>query len=150
MINAMIDDEFMNLLQEEIILKTAETVLSQENRADTDMSVVIQSDEQLKELNKTYLGIDAPTDVLSFPAEELDPDTNRIYLGDVIISYQRAKEQAEAANELIDEEIQLLVVHGTLHLLGYDHSSLDEKAKMWKAQQTALSTLGCKITRLPE
>lgn len=150
MINAMIDDDYINLVDEETILKTADAVLKQENRADTDMSVVIQDDAQLRELNKTYLGIDAPTDVLSFPAEELDPDTNRIYLGDVIISFQRAKEQADAASESISDEIQLLVVHGTLHLLGYDHSTVEEKEKMWNAQQTVLTSLGCKITRLPE
>lgn len=150
MINIVTNVEIPELITEDLMIRAAQVVLEQEERADSDMSVVIDNDEKLRELNHSYLGIDSPTDVLSFAADELDPDTGNIYLGDVIISIQRATDQADASNETLLDEIQLLIVHGTLHLIGYDHSDSPEKKKMWDAQQNALDVLGCKITHLPE
>ena len=110
--------------------------------ADGDLTIVLTDDAQLHELNRDYLGIDAPTDVLSFPASETDPETARRYLGDILISVPRAEEQARAAGHALEAEAQLLTVHGTLHLLGYDHASTAEKARMWKAQAEILARLG--------
>jgi probable rRNA maturation factor len=107
-----------------------------------DMTIVLTDDAQLQELNRDYLGVDAPTDVLSFPASEADPETGAPYLGDILISIPRAKQQAEAAGHSVEAEVQLLVVHGTLHLLGHDHASAGEKARMWKAQAEVMSGLG--------
>lgn len=150
MINIVTNVEIPELITEDLMIRAAQVVLEQEERADSDLSVVIDDDEKLRELNHSYLGIDSPTDVLSFAADELDPDTGKIYLGDVIISIQRAAEQADASSEMLSDEIQLLIVHGTLHLIGYDHSNPAEKKKMWDAQQAALNVMGCKITHLPE
>jgi probable rRNA maturation factor len=111
-----------------------------------DLSLVLTGDAQLHELNRQYLGVDAPTDVLSFPAGEIDPETGLIYLGDVIISYQRAQAQAAAGGHPVEDELQLLVVHGVLHLLGRDHAEEIEKVKMWAEQSAILSRLGCSIT----
>ena len=110
--------------------------------ADGDLTIVLTDDIQLHELNQEYLGIDAPTDVLSFPASETDPETARRYLGDILISVPRAKEQARTAGHALDVEVQLLAVHGTLHLLGYDHAEAEEKTRMWKAQAEILRGLG--------
>ena len=110
--------------------------------ASADMTIVLTDDAQLHELNREYLGVDAPTDVLSFPASESDPETGTPYLGDILISVPRAKQQAEAAGHSLEDEVQLLVVHGTLHLLGYDHAEAGEKARMWKAQAEVMSGLG--------
>ena len=110
--------------------------------ADGDLTIVLTDDAQLQELNRVYLGIDAPTDVLSFPASETDPETDRRYLGDILISVPRADEQARAAGHPLEAEAQLLTVHGALHLLGYDHAEAAEKARMWKAQAEVLSGLG--------
>jgi probable rRNA maturation factor len=109
---------------------------------DGDISIVLTDDAQLHEMNRAYLGIDAPTDVLSFPASETDPDTGRRYLGDILISVPRAEEQARTAGHSLEAEAQLLVVHGTLHLLGYDHAGAAEKTRMWKAQAEVLEELG--------
>jgi probable rRNA maturation factor len=109
---------------------------------DADMTIVLTDDEQLQELNRDYLGIDAPTDVLSFPAAEADPETGVPYLGDILISIPRARQQAESAGHSVEAEVQLLVVHGTLHLLGHDHAEAKEKARMWKAQAEVMSKLG--------
>jgi probable rRNA maturation factor len=109
--------------------------------ADADLTVVLAHDEQLQQLNLQFLGIDAPTDVLSFPAGEVDPDTTRPYLGDVIISVARA--QAQSLTHPVEDELRLLVVHGVLHLLGHDHAEQVEKATMWALQRQALRSLGC-------
>jgi len=107
-----------------------------------ELSIVLTDDAHLHELNRDYLGVDAPTDVLSFPASETDPETGARYLGDILISIPRAQAQADAAGHPLDSEVQLLVVHGVLHLLGYDHDAAEEKARMWKAQAEILEGLG--------
>jgi len=114
----------------------------QKQSPDASISIVLTGDPRLRELNRDYLGIDAPTDVLSFPASESDPDTGAAYLGDILISIPRAKAQAKAAGHALESEVQLLVVHGVLHLLGHDHAGAKDKKKMWKAQAEILKSLG--------
>ena len=132
----------------ELLERAARAALThQEQSPDADLSVVLTDDARLQQLNRDYLGIDAPTDVLSFPASEsdgseTDPETGSPYLGDILISIPRAKAQAKAAGHALESEVQLLVVHGVLHLLGHDHAKPKEKAKMWKAQSEILESLG--------
>ena len=109
---------------------------------DADLSIVITGDEDVRILNQRFLGIDAPTDVLSFPAGEIDPETGRGYLGDVIISLSRAVDQAVQRGHSTEAELQVLVVHGVLHLLGYDHATSAEKNRMWSIQGKILAALG--------
>ena len=114
----------------------------QSHSLDSELSIILTTDARLQELNLNYLGIDAPTDVLSFPASETDPETGERYIGDILISVPRAQAQAEAAGHPLEAEVQLLVVHGVLHLLGHDHAEAEEKARMWKAQAEILERLG--------
>lgn len=109
---------------------------------DSELSIILTDDTRLHELNLNYLGVDAPTDVLSFPASETDPETGARYIGDILISIPRAQAQAEAAGHPFESEMQLLVVHGVLHLMGHDHAEAEEKARMWKAQAEILERLG--------
>ncbi len=125
----------------DVIEKAGSAALAQRARSG-ELTVVLTSDAQLRELNLRYLGIDAPTDVLSFPSSEIDPETRASYLGDVLISVPRAEAQARAAGHPLEAEVQLLVVHGVLHLLGYDHQHAADKARMWSAQAKALERLG--------
>jgi len=118
--------------------------------ADSDMTIVLTDDSQLHELNREYLDVDAPTDVLSFPADEEDPETGIPYLGDILISIPRAMQQAQAAGHPVEAEVRLLVVHGTLHLLGHDHAEVEEKARMWKAQSEVMSKLGLAHIKVQE
>lgn len=106
------------------------------------LSIVLADDKRLHGLNQDYLGVDAPTDVLSFAADQTDPETGAPYLGDIIISVQRAGEQAARAGHPVEAEVQLLVVHGVLHLMGHDHADADDKAHMWQAQAEILEQLG--------
>lgn len=107
-----------------------------------ELTIVLTDDARLQALNREYLGIDASTDVLSFPASETDPETGARYLGDIVISIPRARAQAEAAGHPLEWEVQLLVVHGVLHVLGHDHADAEEKARMWQAQAEILERLG--------
>lgn len=126
-----------------LIEAAAQAALEHELQSlDSELSVILTDDTRLHELNLNYLGVDAPTDVLSFPASETDPETGARYLGDILISVPRAQDQAEAAGHPLEAEVELLVVHGVLHLLGHDHAQAEEKARMWKAQAEVLERLG--------
>jgi probable rRNA maturation factor len=92
------------------------------------------------------LGHDRPTDVLSFPSGEPDPANGRLYLGDIAISFPQARLAANRGGHSVKSELQLLIVHGVLHLLGHDHAHTAEKARMWAAQAAILSELRAGIT----
>lgn len=133
-------------IDKSILLKAAQTSLDLlGSSGKSDLSIVLGDDSLLRKLNHRYRGIDSTTDVLSFPAGEVDPDTADIYLGDVIISLPRAKEQASVDGHLLSDELQLLVIHGTLHLLGYDHMTEVDKEKMQAAQDHILKSLGLSL-----
>ncbi len=139
------------LIEPEVVERAAAATLEQQSAsAEDDLTVVLTDDEQLQDLNREFRDIDAPTDVLSFPSSEADPETGRRYLGDVLISVQRAEEQAAAGGHPLEAEIQLLVVHGVLHLLGHDHAEDEEKARMWAAQTEVLARLGLSGIKISE
>jgi probable rRNA maturation factor len=130
-------------LPEELVETAALRALqNQSTPADSDLTIVLSDDEQLHELNRQWMDVDAPTDVLSFPSDEIDPESGNRYLGDILVSVQRAAEQAKRSGHSVEAEVQLLVVHGVLHLLGHDHANPEEKARMWKAQSEILAGLG--------
>ena len=101
-------------------------------------------DSYLRHLNHQFSGVDEPTDVLAFPADEEDD-----HLGDIIISAQRATRSAQRGAHGTSDELQLLTVHGTLHLLGHDHSTPDERVRMWQAETEILANLGLSISAPP-
>jgi probable rRNA maturation factor len=128
---------------QELLERAAYAALTHEDEAqEAELSIVLTDNEHLQELNLNYLGIDAPTDVLSFPASETDPESGARYIGDILISIPRAQAQADAAGHALESEVQLLVVHGVLHLLGHDHAGPEDKALMWKAQAEILDSMG--------
>ncbi len=101
----------------EIISKTVEEA------GNKTFAVAFVSDRRMKELNKLFRGKDSATDVLSFPHEpdEFDPDKNN--LGDIVISIEQAQRQAEENGLTLEGEIKQLILHGILHLCGYDHET---------------------------
>ena len=147
MIDVQIDDEKDTHFSK--LLERAALAVLQAAEVQGDASIVLTDDEQLKALNTQYLDVQAPTDVLSFPSGEIDPDSQELYLGDVIISLPRAALQAAAGGHSLEDELSLLAVHGMLHLLGYDHAEDDKKALMWSKQADILARLGCRIS-IPE
>ena len=144
-----IESEFP--FQEDLLERAANTALEHAGETlDSELTIVLTNDARLQELNRDYLGIDAPTDVLSFPASETDPETGARYIGDILISIARAESQARGAGHTLESEVQLLVVHGVLHLLGHDHAKATEKARMWKAQAEVLERLGLGTIQIRE
>src|SRR5215207_2698838 len=128
---------------EDLLERAATAALEHESQSlDSELSIILTDDARLHELNLNYLGVDASTDVLSFPASETDPETGAHYIGDILISIPRAQAQADAAGHPLESEVQLLVVHGVLHLLGHDHAEAEEKARMWQAQAEVLERIG--------
>jgi probable rRNA maturation factor len=146
MIHVEVDGQFAENVDHLQLSNAAKTALEHEGApVDSDLTLVVTGDEHLHRLNQQFLEIDAPTDVLGFPGGDVDPDTGMPYLGDVIISYPRAREQATQAGHSLQAELSLLVVHGVLHLLGHDHFELSVKDRMWAHQSEILSALGISI-----
>lgn len=117
----------------------------------SEVSVTFVSNDTIQEINKTYRNKDVPTDVISFAMEEmgegeieiLDADIPTM-LGDIIISVQRATEQAESYEHSFERELCFLAVHGFLHLLGYDHGTEEQEKEMFGLQETILQAFGLK------
>jgi len=146
MINIEIIPDFRRVFMPDILERAAKAALLQQSAPDADLTLVLTGDAQIQALDRDFLGKNAPTDVLSFPACETDPETGRRYLGDIIISVPRAEAQSMAAGHPLEEELSLLVVHGVLHLLGHDHAGVAEKKRMWAAQSEVLTRLGISPT----
>ena len=116
----------------------ANAALKHENAESRFLSVVLTTDENIHEYNREYRSVDRTTDVLSFPADEGDdllapPDG---FLGDIMISIPRAREQAKALGHSTEREILFLTVHGVLHLLGYDHMRPEDEQIMFPVQRS--------------
>jgi len=106
-----------------------------------DITLRLTNDAEMRQLNQNFRGIAKSTDVLSFNQDFIDPETDRLYLGDIIISVERASQQAPENDHTLDQECTLLAIHGTLHLLGYDHYSPDQKEEMWPLQDKIYETV---------
>lgn len=143
---------FENNTNEEINYKLIEKVISEALRYEgvndnTEVSVTIVDNEEIRKINNKFRNIDRATDVLSFPLidfdnESLPDDGSKIYIGDIIISIERAKEQAKEYGHSIDREIGFLTAHSMLHLLGYDHMVPEEEKEMFAKQEEILNNLG--------
>ena len=150
-INVLIDDGLEEHLDVCWLQRIAKQVLTlQHVGSKAELGLVITSQERVRELNRNYLGRDAPTDVLAFPmlpAEEepatfvLPPDGIR-HLGEVIISYPQAVIQAGEQGHSTEKEIAILVIHGVLHLLGYGDETPELKQQMQAREQEILSRIG--------
>lgn len=108
-----------------------------------EIGVTLTNDKGIHGINCEQRGVDRPTDVLSFPIDEMNYDTNRRYLGDMVLSLERAEAQGEEYGEGFAHEVQYLTVHSVLHLLGYDHlDEGEEKAKMRAREKAIMKELG--------
>lgn len=134
--NIKITDEMKNLIENSIraVLKVEE--LSD----DVEVSVSFVGDEEIRDLNRDYRGVDKSTDVLSFPMEDEFIIDNRI-LGDVILNTRRVMEQAEELGHSHERELSYLTVHSILHLLGYDHIEDEDKREMREREKLSMKEL---------
>jgi probable rRNA maturation factor len=129
--------------------QAAEEALSILRRGPGELTVVLTGDKEIRSLNRQFSGLDKATDVLSFPSGDRDPETGLKYLGDVVVAVPTALRQARRTGKSPFQEIQLLVVHGVLHLLGFDHGGVEERRSMWARQKAVLARLkkAAKTTR---
>lgn len=139
---------------EEIVKKAVRTSLDyeefgKEDNFECEISVSIVTNEEIQKLNKEFRNIDRATDVLSFPQlsfeeeEVLDYNENdEVILGDIVISIDKAKEQAEEYGHSLEREIAFLTVHSMLHLMGYDHMETEEEIEMRQKQTEILQKAG--------
>ena len=153
-VDVRVDDRYKAVVEPRSLRRAAEMALEQHPLEDANsLTVVVTGDQALRELNRRHRGLDRTTDVLAFANETRGPfvDAPGIprYLGDVIISFPMAKRQAIEAENDVSAELQLLVIHGVLHLLGYDDRAEPERARMWQAQRAVLEELGVEVS-LPD
>ena len=126
-----------------LVKKAAAAALRAEGVEPCEIGVTLTNDEGIHAINREQRGVDRPTDVLSFPIDEMDYDTNRRYLGDMVLSLERAEAQGEEYGGGFKHEAQYLTVHSVLHLLGYDHlDEGEEKAKMRAREKAIMKELG--------
>ena len=131
-----------------LVRRCCNAVLRMENfQGAAEVSVTFANNEQIHELNKMHRNVDAPTDVLSFPMGEdgkydIDPATNAKILGDIVISMEKAVEQAERFGHTLQREVGYLTAHSMLHLLGYDHEEPLEKVHMREKEELVMTQLG--------
>lgn len=123
------------------------TLAQVRGRGPASLTLVVTGDTVVRALNRRFRDMNATTDVLSFPAPESPkaPPELAGYLGDIALSYPQATRQAAAAGHTPLDELQLLVVHGVLHLLGYEHARPGERRRMWAVQRRVLRALGATL-----
>ncbi|MFQ6122357.1 MAG: rRNA maturation RNase YbeY [Dehalococcoidales bacterium] len=150
-INVLIDQDFEGCPEVSWLQSVAEQVLIAQGAGfDVELGLVITSQERVQQLNKSYRGKDEPTDVLAFymtpakgtevePTSFVAPPDGLLHLGEVIISYPQAVIQAKEHQHSIKREIAILIIHGVLHLLGYDHEEPEPERQMRAREREILS-----------
>jgi len=143
-----IDKNFQKHLSKEWLRRVVEHSLAAQGIAsEVELGLLITDDETVRKLNQEYRGVDETTDVLSFALVErkpgsspfINPPDGLLHLGEVVISYPQAARQAEENNHQVEEEIALLVIHGILHLLGYEHDEPAREREMRALEERVLS-----------
>ncbi len=146
----LIDDQSRGFDQDAVVA-LAEMVLAEEGFApDTVVDITAITEMAMAELNQAHLGRTGPTDVLSFPLESLEPGrapvpnpgTPPLHLGDLVIAPDYVAAQAETYEVEFEEELALMIVHGLLHLMGWDHQADDEAEAMEARERTLLAKVG--------
>jgi probable rRNA maturation factor len=138
-----IAEPFAGSLSEERLAATARRVLEAEDAPACELSIAVTDDETVRSLNREYAGEDEVTDVLSFSQREgeefVSPPEGAPQLGEVIIAYPQATRQAAERGRAATEEVTRLLVHGVLHLLGYDHAEPEEARRMREREEALVN-----------
>jgi probable rRNA maturation factor len=146
-IDIRVDSGYRRLLKARRLRQIAAAVLAAEGVGPgVKLSLVFTSDNTVKELNRQYRGQDKTTDVLAFPLGEdsaafVSPPGAAAHLGEVIISYPQASRQAKEAGHTPEKELALLIIHGVLHILGYDHRRAAQAQRMRAREQAILGQI---------
>lgn len=138
MVTILRNDPYLIRIDQQKIKNGIVKALEYLNLSDNELTIAFVSNKKLQELNNTYLGINETTDVLSFKSCDINPDSGRILLGDIIISLKKARLQAKEKKHSLDIEIITLCIHGILHLIDFDHATEMDKKKMFVMQKKLL------------
>ncbi|MEN6523475.1 MAG: rRNA maturation RNase YbeY [Anaerolineaceae bacterium] len=139
MIDVFIHPDNSSLVSQEWVEKLADLTIKQlYGDEKVELSIALEQDDVVKDLNFKYRSVDATTDVLSFEDNYPNPETGLIHVGDIIISVPQAQKQAITAGHSLNQELALLIVHGVLHLDGYDHTEVEDEKVMWEKQGSIL------------
>ncbi|WP_010531026.1 rRNA maturation RNase YbeY [Lentibacillus jeotgali] len=140
-----VPSDYADLLQRLLVFAAKKEEIASE----AEVSVTFVSNQEIKEINRNYRQQDRPTDVISFAMQEKVTDEVEIIgedlplvLGDIVISVDKAKEQAEEYGHPLERELSFLTVHGFLHLLGYDHMNKEDETEMFRKQDDILGEFG--------
>jgi metalloprotein, YbeY/UPF0054 family len=145
-----VDEQIENLIRKAV----NESIKLSNIQFGCEISITLVDNDRIREINKQYRNIDAPTDVLSFPMLDMhegviistegdyDLDEDRLLLGDIVISLEKAEEQAQEYGHSYNREIAFLTTHGIFHLLGYDHMDYEQESKMMGKQEEVLTNIG--------
>lgn len=120
-----------------VMIRLVEKVLGEMGEPSAEVGLVLTGDPEIRRLNWQYRGIDRPTDVLAFPMRE-KRESSYYLLGDVVISIPTARKQALQQGHSLQQELALLIIHGLLHLLGYDHERSVADARVMKRKEKKL------------
>lgn len=134
-------NENLIIVDKTVLTSAVERTLKVLKKPEMDLTLRLTDDDEMRRLNQTYREEDKTTDVLSFYQDIVDLETGRTYLGDIVISVPQAQEQAKAQGHSLTSECAFLAIHGTLHLLGFDHYDPQDKAEMWSLQDRIFSDL---------
>lgn len=152
-------EEVLGFDYEALQRKVVEACLDYENCPyEAEVEILLTNNEEIQKMNEEFRGIDSPTDVLSFPLVEykepgnfdtledamqdyFHPETGELMLGDIVISIERAKAQAEEYGHSLEREIAFLTAHSMFHLFGYDHMQEEERIRMEEKQNNVLDKL---------
>jgi probable rRNA maturation factor len=115
-----------------------------------EASIIFTDNREIQSLNTIYRNMNSITDVLSFSSNEIDPNSGKTYLGDVVISIEQANRQADESDKLRSDELIMLIVHGCLHLSGLDHETEKQREVMKSFQERILINLEVKSYTWPE
>lgn len=134
-------------------MRGAEVVFDAAGWTAGQAAVLLTSDERLRQLNRTFRGVDEPTDILSFPTRDLRPKVrgiaDEVYLGDLAISLPYVQRHAAELHVTFERELALIVVHGALHLLGWDHATAAQEKAMWREQERLLAMVLAEVAPRP-
>jgi probable rRNA maturation factor len=141
-----VDEPYAAEVNASDLVRAIGAVLLAEGQSEGEVTLLVTDDEAVAAYNHQYRGVEGPTDVLSFAAQEPTPGfvtapEMAAYLGDILIALPFTRRQAAGLNRALIDELRLLAVHGTLHLLGYDHGEPAEEVIMWAKQDAILAGL---------
>lgn len=139
-----IPPEYEDKVDDQALRKNIELLMINLDMDDSmSFTIAFMDDVSIRSINQQFRDVDAPTDVLSFPSDEINPEDGSKYIGDILISMDTAERQSQEQRIDAVDELHLLIIHGLLHLLGYDHETDDQKSEMWQVQSKLLQILNC-------